>query len=232
VLGRETFAAQVVWEDGWPRVADALVPTARASVVDELSGSGLPASWVAPRRFPGETLRRQEDGWRLTACGGDPAGEDLAFAGRRQEHPVARARATVRTGTGVGGLSVRLDARHHLDLEVDGDRVRAVAQIGPLRSALGEAPDPGPDVVLEVRAEPAGGHFSSTSTGPDELVAGLVRGDGTFAELGRLDGRYLSTEVAGGMTGRLVGVWCSSGHLLVRSFTYSGADDPGESTGR
>ncbi|MGK5172036.1 hypothetical protein [Geodermatophilus sp. CPCC 205761] len=35
----------------------------------------------------------------------------------------------------------------------------------------------------------------------------------------------MSTEVAGGMTGRLAGVWCSAGALLVRSFTYTGADD-------
>jgi hypothetical protein len=49
---------------------------------------------------------------------------------------------------------------------------------------------------------------------------------GTFTELGRLDGRYVSTEVAGGMTGRLAGVWCTVGDLLVRSFTYSGSDLP------
>jgi hypothetical protein len=41
--------------------------------------------------------------------------------------------------------------------------------------------------------------------GPAAVVVGVTDGDG-FAELGRLDGRYLSTEVAGGMTG---------GHLVV-----------------
>ncbi len=57
------------------------------------------------------------------------------------------------------------------------------------------------------------------------LVAGVVRDDG-FVELGRLDGRYVSTEVAGGMTGRLVGAWCSAGSLVVRSASYGGSDDP------
>ncbi len=47
-----------------------------------------------------------------------------------------------------------------------------------------------------------------------------------FAELGAVDGRYLSTEVAGGMTGRMVGVACRDGSVLVRSFEYVGADDP------
>ena len=41
-----------------------------------------------------------------------------------------------------------------------------------------------------------------------------------------VDGRYLSTEVAGGMTGRMVGVACRDGSVVVRSFEYVGADDP------
>jgi xylan 1,4-beta-xylosidase len=28
------------------------------------------------------------------------------------------------------------------------------------------------------------------------------------------------------MTGRLLGVWCSSGSVVVRSFSYAGSDDP------
>jgi xylan 1,4-beta-xylosidase len=224
VLGRETFAADVVWEDGWPRLGEWLTPLDAAVEVEELGGPELPASWVSPRRFPGEVLDRTEGGWRLTAVDGDPASEDLAFAGRRQEHLVARARAVVDASGGAGGLSVRMDARHHLDLEVDGDRVRAVAHVGSLRQVLGETTVPAGDVVLEIRAVPDEGHFSSTALGPDRLLAGVIDRDGAFTELGRLDGRYLSTEVAGGMTGRLMGVWCSRGGLLVRSFTYAGRD--------
>lgn len=223
VLGRETFAAEVVWEDGWPRLGDWLVPPADGIEVEELAGPSLPHSWVSPRRFPAEQLTREDDGWRLTARDTDLASEDLAFVGRRQEHLYARARAVLVPGGGVGGLSVRMDARHHLDLELGGGWVRAVAQVGALRSVLAETAVRGGEVVLEIRAVPSEGHFSSTALGPDVLVAGVVGADG-FAELGRLDGRYLSTEVAGGMTGRLAGVWCSRGDLLVRSFTYAGSD--------
>ncbi|MGY1685087.1 family 43 glycosylhydrolase [Geodermatophilus sp. SYSU D00867] len=222
VLGRETFAAEVEWADGWPRLGEWLSPPGGAVAVEEDLGG---PAWVAPRRFPGELLSRVEGGRRLTAADPDPASEDLAFVGRRQEHLHARFRAAVRVD-GVGGLTVRIDARHHLDVEVAGDRVRAVAQVGPLRSVLGEAAA-GPEAVLEIRTEPATGHFSSTTLGPDVVVAGVV-GPGGFAELGRLDGRYLSTEVAGGMTGRLGGVWCARGSLVVRSFAYAGADDPQE----
>lgn len=223
VLGRETFAAEVVWEDGWPRLGEWLTPADGTVEVEELGGTSLPDSWVSPRRFPGEVLRRTDGGWLLAAVDGDPASDDLAFIGRRQEHLVARARAVVHAAGGVGGLSVRMDARHHLDLEVDGDRVRAVAHVGALRQVLGETTAPPGDVVLEIRAVPDEGHFSSTALGPDRLLAGVVGRDGGFAELGRLDGRYVSTEVAGGMTGRLLGVWCRQGGLLVRSFSYCGA---------
>jgi xylan 1,4-beta-xylosidase len=227
VLGRETFAAEVVWEDGWPRLGDWLAPPAASVEMEELAGAGLPVSWVAPRRFPDELLTRDDDGWRLTARDPDGASEDLSFVGRRQEQLFARVTAVIAPGDGVGGLSMRMDARHHLDLEVDGGWVRALAQVGALRSVLGEAAVPAGDVALEIRTVPSEGHFSSTALGPDQVVAGIVGADG-FSELGRLDGRYLSTEVAGGMTGRLAGVWCSRGDLLVRSFTYSGTDDPAE----
>ena len=105
-----------------------------------------------------------------------------------------------------------MDARHHLDLEVDGDRVRAVASVGALRQVLGETAVPaGEDVVLELRAVPDEGHFSSTALGPDRLLAGVVGGERVHRTRAGCDGRYVSTEVAGGMTGRLLGVWCSRG---------------------
>jgi xylan 1,4-beta-xylosidase len=68
-------------------------------------------------------------------------------------------------------------------------------------------------------------HDIWTGRGPDIVVAGLVAA-GEFTELGRLDGRYLSTEVAGGMTGRMLGVSCSSGDVAIHSFEYLGSDDP------
>jgi xylan 1,4-beta-xylosidase len=225
VLGRETFAAEVAWVDGWPRLGEWLTPEPAPVLPDELAGGDLPVSWVSPRRFPGEVLKRGEGGWRLTAVDGDPASEDLAFAGRRQEHLYCRVQTVVDATGGVGGSTVRMDARHHLDLEVSAGRVHAVAQVGPLRSVLGSVDVPAGDVVLEIRAVPDQGHFSSTALGPDQLVAGVVQ-DGTFTELGRLDGRYVSTEVAGGMTGRLLGVWCASGSIVVRSFRCTGSDDP------
>ena len=76
----------------------------------------------------------------------------------------------------------------------------------------------------KIRLVPDESHNFFIGRGPDIVVAGIVHG-GAFTELGRVDGRYLSTEVAGGMTGRMVGVVCRDGAVVVRSFNYAGADD-------
>ena len=225
VLGRETFAAEITWVDGWPRLGASIAPTATDLAAERLDGPTLALSWVSPGRFPDDVLR-YDGGWLLTAATNDPAADDLSFVGRRQEQLFATVTATVRATNAVGGLSVRIDGRHHFDLEVGDAAVRAVVQIGEIRAVLGEvAADVGTDVALQLRMEPAPGSVFSTGLGPDRLVAGIVGGDG-FVEIGQLDGRYLSTELAGGFTGRMVGFFCRQGTLEIRSFDYVGADDP------
>jgi xylan 1,4-beta-xylosidase len=46
--------------------------------------------------------------------------------------------------------------------------------------------------------------------GPDRIRLGLEDG-GEFTVLAELDGRYLSTEVTGGYTGRVIGVYATAG---------------------
>lgn len=58
-------------------------------------------------------------------------------------------------------------------------------------------------------------------TGPDSPVFGVETADGTVTELASLDGRYLSTEVAEGFTGRVVGVYAASGTVHVDWFDYA-----------
>jgi xylan 1,4-beta-xylosidase len=48
-------------------------------------------------------------------------------------------------------------------------------------------------------------------TGPDTITFGIEEPDGTFTALATLDGRYLSTEVAGGFTGRVIGLYATAG---------------------
>jgi hypothetical protein len=111
-------------------------------------------------------------------------------------------------------------------LQAGGGQVQAIAQIGTVVSVLGQIPADD-TVVVELAVVPSRGHEFSTELGPDEIVARISGPDGV-TELGRLDGRYISTEVAGGMTGRIIGLYCAAGHLTISSFTYAGADEPTE----
>jgi len=113
VLGRETFASQVVWSGGWPRLAEPIEPAASAAFVEQLAGSELPLSWVAPGRFPDDVLHPLGNGWRPIAAGGDPT-----FVGRRQQHLAICAQVSINAAEGAGGLELRIDPRHTVSLEV------------------------------------------------------------------------------------------------------------------
>ncbi|MFJ4693760.1 hypothetical protein [Streptomyces sp. NPDC088766] len=209
----------MVWEQGRPRLTGHVEPLAAADqpVTEALDHGTLPPSWVAASRFPADVVSHEDDGRRVTA------GDEPVFFGRRQEHLHARVRARLSV-RGAGGLSVRVDPRHALELVVSDATVRAVWAVGGVRHPLGEREVPD-EVVLEMRMLPSAGHEFSTARGPDQVVAGVLE-DGEFTELGQVDGRYLSTEVAGGMTGRMVGVVSFHGQVTLRSFEHLGADDP------
>jgi hypothetical protein len=50
------------------------------------------------------------------------------------------------------------------------------------------------------------------------------REHGELTTLARMDGRYLSTEVAGGFTGRVVGLAATSGSIIIERFEYNHHD--------
>ena len=58
---------------------------------------------------------------------------------------------------------------------------------------------------------------------PTASLASLDRsdaGDGAFDVLAELDGRYLSTEVAGGFTGRVIGMYAADRTIHIDWFDY------------
>ncbi|MDN4609873.1 glycoside hydrolase family 43 protein [Arthrobacter burdickii] len=218
VLGRETFAATIDWHAGWPRVGTAIEPETAALFTEELHDS-LPLTWVAPSAWPQHVLQRSDDRWRLT--GGDAHD---TFVGRRQEHLRTCTQAVVTPlGGSRGGLEVRIDQWHRMTLWFDGATARAVVTIGDVTTLIGEAAV-GLGTVLELRTEDPAGSPGAPGAGPDSVVAGLRVGD-EFQELGRVDGRYFSTEVAGGFTGRMIGLVARDGDVHVESFIYRGHDE-------
>ncbi|MFE7860834.1 glycoside hydrolase family 43 protein [Streptomyces sp. NPDC057403] len=230
VLGRETFLTPVTWVDDWPVVAEVtldlpappwpLVPGPAEPVRDDFDLGQLRPQWISLRDRPAEHCTTTErSGWlTLHARGGSLDVPDVVFVGRRQQHPACEARTLIDAARGRGGLAVRLDEEHHYEIEASGTEVRLLSRIGPLRTVVASRTVPAGPVVLGVRV--SGTPLRDARTGPDVVTLGFEEPDGTFTGLGTLDGRYLSTEVAGGFTGRVIGMYAAAGTVHFDWFDY------------
>ncbi|NUR04399.1 MAG: glycoside hydrolase family 43 protein [Streptomyces sp.] len=235
VLGRETFLAPVTWVDDWPVVGELsleapvppwpLQPGPVMPVRDDFDLNGLAPHWVSLRHRPAEDCTTKErPGWlTLRARGASLDDTDVTFVGRRQQHQSCRVRTLVDVGEGRGGLAVRLDEQHHYDIEVASGEVQVRARIGPLSTVVASRPVPPGPVVLRIEVA-AVQTLNDARTGPDTVSIGIEAPDGAFAELASLDGKYLSTEVAGGFTGRVLGMFVSTGSVHFDWFDYEPLD--------
>jgi xylan 1,4-beta-xylosidase len=223
LLGRETFLADVTWRDGWP-VVDLVSGTAGDAVTwrDEFDGGALAPAWVSVRERPRGSWSLTDQPGRLTLSASTGSGADT-FLGHRQQHLSCTVRVKVHADDlTYGGLRLRMSDHHHYDVEVAGGGVHARATIGPLTQTLDSLPLPAGDVVLRITTV-RNSAPSSVAQHPDLVSLGVEIGD-DYTELATLDGRYLSTEVAGGFTGRVVGPYVAAGRLLVDWVEYVGSD--------
>jgi beta-xylosidase len=224
VLGRETFLAPVTWKDGWPVVGEIVSPGEDAfgePFRDDFDLSEPHPSWISVRDRSAEhcTTKERPGSLTLRARGASLDEPDAVFIGRRQLHHACRARASIDPAQGRGGLAVRLDEQHHYEIEADGGEVRVISRVGSVRAVVATRPIPGGPVVLGVRmTAPPASH--DPRGGPDVVSLGVEQPDGTFTSLATLDGRYLSTEVAGGFTGRVIGLYAAEGTVHVDWFDY------------
>jgi xylan 1,4-beta-xylosidase len=230
VMGRETYLAPVTWADDWPAVGEVApamavpewptYPVAEPPVRFDFNEPRLHPQWISLRSRPASHWSLADPaGWlTLRARGRSLDDPNATFVGRRQQHLSCRVRALADTAAGRGGLAVRLDERHHYEVEVVDREARALARIGPLRQTLGTlAVPPGPVVLrIEVHATEPG----APAGGPDTVRLGVEDPGGRFAALAELDGRYLSTEVAGGFTGRVIGMYATAGTVRFDWFDY------------
>ncbi|MFC5910784.1 glycoside hydrolase family 43 protein, partial [Streptacidiphilus monticola] len=227
----------VTWQDGWPLVGEVklevadlpwpLTPAPAPPAREDFDTPELLPHWISLRDRPAERVTTKErDGWlTLRARGGSLDSIDAVFVGHRQQHLAFAARTLIDAGAGVGGLAVRLDERHHYAVQAAPDgTVRVLARIGSLHTVVAQLTTPPGPLVLTVRTDGAPLPHDSRK-GPDSLVFGVEAADGTLTEAPPLDGRYLSTEVAGGFTGRVVGVYAAEGTVCFDWFDYHPAGD-------
>lgn len=184
VVGRETFLARVAWVDDWPVVHtdDALPGRPDTAFADDFRTADLDPRWVSPHgALPGPHPA------------GGVAVEQHELAVRVRD---LRWRFEARGDASAAiALRVRLDERHWYEIALEAGAAVVRARIGPIEASVGSASATGDVVTLLVEA------VDATHDGPDDLRFGVLDADGE-RWIVALDGRYLSTEVAGGFTGR------------------------------
>jgi Glycosyl hydrolases family 43 len=216
VLGRETFLAWVNWTDGWPVFDEARfdAPETATGFVDDFAATRLDLRWVVPGGEPENVAVRHPSGGRELRCLSDGS-PGLLCARVRDFAWTADA-----TFSGSGRFLLRLDDRHWYGLTFQDGQVRAAVRIGDIERDLGAVAVANSTVVLRIQSrQPWSAPVPLGNGGPDEVVLSVDDGEG-FRELARLDGRYLSTEVASGYTGRMLALGSTAARAHVSAFEY------------
>ncbi|MFF5966433.1 hypothetical protein ACFY64_22385 [Streptomyces collinus] len=219
---RETFLAGVEWADDWPVVIeDAFeVPPQPTTFSDDFAAPGLHPRWVSPGTAPSAFVRRDTTdgaGIVLTAGRAPESREAVHLLAVRTRDAEWQAEATAPKGD--VALVVRIDDAHWVAVERTGSTVTARAVIGPCDQKLASVTVRDSDVPLVIRSLDTSDRLS-LHNGPDRLELGFQE-DGRFHSLTHVDGRYVSTEVAGGFTGRVVGVEALGADALLTRFSYT-----------
>jgi xylan 1,4-beta-xylosidase len=223
VLGRETFLARIEWVDGWPVVEEVTLDgdgpesTVHWTERDDFDGDELHPRWISPRRPP-SSIASLGDG-RLILHGTDATldSAEPVLVGRRQQHHSCRASVLLDAGTATeAGLTVYLEDAAHVDVAVRANEVIVRAHSDPFDQVLATMPRPAGPLVLQVETvENSAEQATPVPAGPDLVRLGL--GGKVLAEY---DGRYLSTEVRGGFTGRVLGMYAVGGDAAFDWFDY------------
>ncbi|MFF2485106.1 family 43 glycosylhydrolase [Microbacterium sp. NPDC058062] len=220
VLGRETFLAGVDWVDGWPVVEEGRfeVPAPSTGFVDDFAEAELGPRWVVPDSEPDVVVTRHPLG-----------GLSFPGAGASSDLLCTRVRDFAWTADALfetsGELRLRLDDRHWCAVIVEKGRARVVVQIGDVCQEVGSVAVTTRRFTLRLEAtSPQSAPVPFGYAGPDDIALS-VRVDEGFEELARLDGRYFSTEVAAGFTGRMLAVGCPTldGRIVSLSYRPSGS---------
>jgi len=222
-IGRETFLLPVTWKDGWPTILPAgqrvpfvadrpklprqpapkLPTSGDFAYVDEFDGAKLAMQWIGVRT-PKAPVYRLAKG-KLLIDGGAAIGDQNGvpgFVGRRQQHHIASMATTVRfaprqDGDRAGLVAMQSDESYLFFgvTRIAGKpvvalytRAKGAEQLVASAPLTGNAP-----VTLTLRADRG-------AMAVDYMVGGKTR---TLAK--DVDIRFLSTRMAGGFTGTVVG---------------------------
>jgi alpha-N-arabinofuranosidase len=222
-LGRETFLAQITWEDGWPIVnagigkvefiqqAPDLPEHAWPPVPerDDFDQANLAPQWMF-LRTPRDDFWSLSDrsGWLRLRLRPQRLAEPVnpSFVGRRQQHIHFRAQTlldfTPQSEHECAGVALLQNNDFNFCFVVTRTKqpvVRLIKQTAGVEEILAERPIAAGRCYLKVEAhEQRYNFYAATEPEHWQLLATDV------------DGRILSTQVAGGFVGAVLGVYASS----------------------
>lgn len=211
VLGRETMVCPVEWVDGWPvfREDQALTYDVDTTLETDFT-EPLGLRWTSPQ---GDLTNA------ATGPDGLVLGEGRPVVIRVQDLGWF-AEADLDVSGGTGRVLVYLDDDHWYGVDVDAAGARAVGRSAPFEGEFGRADVDNPAAVtVRLSAEVPQASPVARAQPPDVLTFSVGSGD-AVTELASVDGRHASTEVAGGFTGRTIGVQRLSGTVRVTRFRY------------
>lgn len=229
-IGRQTFATNLRWVDGWPQV-DPVVEHDRQDVIEQMFALEQVADlddpgWLSVGREPTSVATVRDGALELTATHpGAPFSE--AFVGRRQGHLVSVNTVEVEPGPGAGGLALRWNDTSFITASVrfvdDRLEITVTASLVSFdrtwtRTVAGPSVRLGIETSIPESAHPlmpvVSDRIRVFATGPeqdDEL------------DLVTLDGRYWSSEAGVGFSGRVTGMFATDGTVRFRRFRYQGS---------
>ncbi|AXL13680.1 glycoside hydrolase family 43 protein [Microbacterium foliorum] len=215
VNGRETFVADVRWEDDWPVIEENTlhIPPAVTAFDDDFAGSTLDPRWIMPGDYPERHVVKRDDGGVLLRAEHGSSAPLLCVRARDEYWTVT---ADVESSEGAR-LVVRIDDLHAFGVEVRDGTYSGFSIIGGTEIPTGSIAGASARARLMLRSTQA--PSTPYQGGPDRLEASVII-DGDHQPLGNLDGRFVSTEVAGGFTGRVIGVQPIGDQLILRRFAY------------
>jgi hypothetical protein len=220
--GRETFIAGVEWVDGWPVVDENAfdVPPVDTCFEDHFDCQQLDLRWVAPGRLPSSFTTITPQGLLVSPAGDSGLRSQLCA---RVRDLAWQATIELDAASRSGRFAVRMNDTHWYGLELADGQIRAMASIGPLTQRIASiAQDTDAPVLLRIAARPSGLDAPDLDKHePDFVELSVLRTDGSADVLARLPGRYLSTEVVSGFTGRVLAVEAVDQELMLRRFSYS-----------
>ncbi|HOJ76984.1 MAG TPA: glycoside hydrolase family 43 protein [Bacillota bacterium] len=243
-LGRETFLAPVVWEDGWPVVSPGtgrvefnyVVPNLPESKKneepsrDDFNKEQLALYWNF-LRTPRECFwsLTERPGWLRIKLKPEKLTDlaNPAFIGRRQQHmnfTVNTLLEFVPASEGeVAGLVLLQSNKYQYRYEfttIDGKgRLRLIRCCDGIEDELAAKEVNCNQLIMRIVAK--GQNYSFYYCVPNEAVATLIED---------VDGRILSTDVAGGFVGTYIGLFGTSNNRLTTNyvdfdwFEYTGED--------